>query len=176
MLDGAFLEIWGSASGTISDNDIYATNSSYGIYCASNGGSWTVSGGTVQGASSNGVRATSSGTLNLSGVVLIGSAKGLYVSGPTNARADTCAFIGQSIYGVQNAGTGSVDARWCYWGSWDGPSGAGSGSGSRGFNRRAVRSVASLRYPGSRHILRQSRRSLRRQCRPGEHSDGELHA
>ena len=125
--DGAYLYLDPDASGTISDNNIDAHNSGYGIYC--NNGNWTITGGTVEGAGSRGIFA-SGGTLNVSGVTILGSQQGLYVSGSTNATAQYCSFVGQTSYGVENAGTGTVDARYCYWGASDGPGPVGPGSGS----------------------------------------------
>ena len=46
-----------------------------------------------------------------------------------SGSAYCCWFLGQSSYGLSNAGTTVADARWCYWDHPSGPSGVGSGQG-----------------------------------------------
>ena len=124
--NGAYLYLDPDASGTVSDNNIDASNSLYGIY---GNGNWTITGGTIEGASNNGIYVYG-GTWNISGVTILGSQQGLYVFGSANATAQYCSFVGQTSYGVQNTGTSMVDARYCYWGTSDGPGPVGPGSGS----------------------------------------------
>ncbi len=71
-----------------------------------------------------------SGFLRASGTAFLGGGKGLRLSGTGQAVAYLCGFIGQSDYGVENTGSGIVDARWCWWDSTSGPSGAGTGTGT----------------------------------------------
>ena len=71
------------------------------------------------------------GTATLDGCTVSGWQTGLRVTGSSvNVVANECSFVGQTAYGVNNTGTSTVDARWCWWGHASGPSGDGPGQGT----------------------------------------------
>ncbi len=110
----------------------------------------TISGGTIQNANGYGVRGDY-GTVNISDVTIQNNGTyGIYLSNTSanitncfisggstalqvangTATCRYCSFVDESSYGVYANSSGSVDARWCYWGSADGPGPIGPGSGT----------------------------------------------
>lgn len=123
---GARLSLNSEASGAIADNEIAYSGTSVPL---EGSGSWTITGGWVEGPAPSAV-AWSSGTLNLIGVTLRDAVIGLKLTGSAAATAYQCNFLQTPTYGVENQSTVQADARWCYWGDPSGPSGVGPGTGA----------------------------------------------
>jgi len=114
-----------------------------GIYVGRAGGtqsSVSVTGNTVKGSTTGkgflqGIRIGSSSQTDLSSISVIdntveGNYNGIYVKNNADGVVVNYNIITSNIMGVQNDdGANQLDAQYNYWGSCDGPSGEGSGSG-----------------------------------------------
>jgi hypothetical protein len=85
---------------------------------------------TFSSSSQNGLKCTGSAACEIAFCSFLGNVNGLYNENPGHPSLTFLCFEFNSGYGVYSSNvTDILDASCCWWGSTDGPSGAGPGSG-----------------------------------------------
>jgi hypothetical protein len=108
-----------------------------GIYVGGGAGNVTatISDNTISGCPEHGINlgdACVAGATITCNTIINNAMSGLYIDAAVNAANVNANFnniVGNTLYGANNAGTGTLDARYNWWGAASGPAGVGPGTG-----------------------------------------------